>query len=337
MPVTLLDIARAAGVSVTTASRALNHKGEIAPVKRARILDVAHRLGYVPNASARALVSGRTKTLGVVVNNNASPVYALLLRGVEDVANAAGFGLLFSNSADSQEQALDCLAMLRSKNVDGILLTPVQTDDRDVRRLQHLGLPFVLVLRHFPEIATDYVVVDNAAGATLVTRHLLDLGHRRIAHLAGPAHTSTGRERLAGYRQALGERGVPVRDDLVTHQPYTVDGGYAGARQLLGRPGPPTAIVAATDLQAVGVLKAARELGVRVPDDLALAGGDDIELAEFLEVPLTTFRQPARAIGARGAQLLLARLAGDDQPPQAIVFEPTLVVRRSSGCPRSPA
>ena len=335
MRVTIHDVARTAGVSVATASRALNHKGEIGPDKRARVLAAAQTLGYAPSSMARALVSGRSRILGVLINNNASPVYAELLRGIEDAANAAGFTLLFSNSADSQEQALHCLATLQSMHVDGLLLTPVQTDRRDIELLQRSSLPFMLLLRHFPDLEADYVIVDNVAGGYLVTSHLLELGHRRIGHLAGPAHTSTAQGRLTGYRQALAERGAPFDQGLLTHADYTIAGGYEGARRLLERSDRPTALFAATDLQAVGVLKAARELGLRIPEDLALAGGDDIELAEFLEVPLTTFRQPAREIGMLGAEILMARLRVGSQALQQVVLKPKLIVRRSSGCRRT--
>ncbi|MEA2515290.1 MAG: LacI family transcriptional regulator [Thermomicrobiales bacterium] len=334
MPATIRDVARAAGVSITAAHRALNDKAELSPDKRARVLAAARQLNYVPSAAARALVSGKTNTIGMVVTDNASPVYAGIVRGVEEVANTAGFGLLLCNSGDSQERAIACLELLRAKQVDGVLLTPVQTDRRDVARLREIGVPFVLLLRHFAEVESDYVITDNEAGGYAATTHLLDLGHRRIGHVAGPAFVSSARGRLAGYRRALEERGLTAHDDLVAHAPFTVGGGYDHSFALLDRPDRPTAIFAANDLQAVGVMKAARALDLRIPDDLALVGGDDIELAEFLEVPLTTFHQPAREIGSLGAEILLDRLRGDNGEQRGVVLTPRLIVRRSSGCPR---
>jgi LacI family transcriptional regulator len=334
MPATIRDVARLADVSVTAAHRALNGKSELSADKRVRILEAARRLNYVPSAAARALVSGKTKTIGMIATDNASPVYAGIVRGVEEVANAAGFGLLLCNSADSQDRALACLDLLRAKQVDGVLLTPVQTDLRDVQHLQENGTPFVLLLRHFAELATDFVITDNEAGGYVATRHLLELGHRRIGHVAGPAHVSSAQGRLAGYRRALAEHGIAADERLVAHAPFTVNGGFEAALELLARPDRPTAVFAANDLQAVGVLKAARQLDLRVPEELALVGGDDIELAEFLEVPLTTFHQPARAIGARGAEILLGRLEGELGPPERVVLRPELIVRRSSGWPR---
>ena len=332
--VTIRDVAREASVSVTTVSRALNSKSEISHDKRRRVIETASRLGYAPSSVARALVSGRTKTIGVVVTDNASPVYADALGGIQDVATHAGFGILLCNSADRQDEALRCLEMLRSKHVDGVILAPVQTDQRDVTSLEQWRSPYVFLLRHFPELShVDYVITDNVKGGLLVTNHLLDLGHRRIGHIGGPSHTSTGQGRLAGYQQALAARSVPLAADLVLHAPYTIAGGFGTALSLLDRPNRPSAIFAATDLQAIGVMRAARQLGLRIPDDLALAGGDDIELAEFLEVPLTTFHQPTRQIGAQAAEVLTAKLSGSLQGVQQHTFAPTLVVRKSSGSP----
>ncbi|MBI3979951.1 MAG: LacI family DNA-binding transcriptional regulator [Chloroflexi bacterium] len=330
--VTIHDIAREAGVSHTTVSRALNDKGELDPETRARVRAVAERLRYTPSSVARALASGRTRTLGVLITDNASPTFAEALRGVEEVANAAGFGLLLCNSADSQDQALRCLAMLMANRVDGILVTPVQTDQRDLTLLRQSGIPFVLLFRHFADVVADCVVTDSVEGGLLATGHLLDLGHRRVGHIGGPPHISTAQERLAGYRRALAKRDLPFDETLVASAAFSVAGGHQAALALLDRPDRPTSIFAATDLQAIGVLKAARTLGLRIPDDLPLVGGDDIELAEFLEVPLTTFHQPSRAIGARGAELLLARIQGEAGEPRRVIFAPRLIIRRSSGC-----
>ena len=164
-----------------------------------------------------------------------------------------------------------------------------------------------------------------------MTDHLLQRGHRRIGHVAGPPHMSSSVGRLDGYRQALEACGVPYDESLVCHAAFTMEGGYQAARQLLNRPQRPTAIFAATDMQAVGVLKAAKELGLAVPGDLALAGGDDIELAEYLEVPLTSFRQPSAEIGAEVVAILMSRIAGDRDGFKQVVLKPELIVRRSSG------
>jgi LacI family transcriptional regulator len=332
--VTIRDIAREAGVSITAVSRALNRKAELSPEKRERVLAAVKRLHYTPNAVARALVSGSTRTLGVVVTDNTSPVYAGILRGIEETANAAGFAVLFANSADSQEQALRCLDLLLAKQIDGLLWTPVQSDRRDLDQLQQASVPFVLLLRQFPDFDADFVGLDNVKSGFLVTTHLLEQGWRRIAHIAGPLHVSSAQDRLQGYRRALKKAKIEIDDALLAQAPYTIGGGYEAACRLLDQVERPEAIFAATDLQAIGVLKAARERGLRVPEDLALAGGDDIELGEFLQAPLTTFHLPAREIGARAAAILIARICRKRLARQQVIFEPTLIARRSSVCLR---
>lgn len=332
MRITIHDVAREAGVSLAAVSRAMNERGEVSPAQRARILEVARRLHYVPSSIAQSLVLGKTKTLGVMVTDNASPIYAEILKGIEGVAVAAGFSVLLCNSANSPERAKQGIEMLTAKRVDAMLLTPVQEDREEIRQLEASGIPFVLLLRHFHDEWTDYVITDNFAAGRVATAHLIDQGHRRIAHIGGPVGVSSAEGRLAGYRRALAEYDIPFDNNLVTHGFFTVVGGTGSAHHVLDRPDPPTAIFAATDLQAVGVLKAARERGLRVPTDLALVGGDDIELAAFLEPPLTTFHQPSREIGARGAEILLEKLSGVATEPQHIVFQSELIIRRSSGC-----
>ena len=213
MPATLRDVARHAGVSVTTAHRGINGKGELGEDTRQRILDSAKELGYVRNETARSLVSGRSNTIGMVVTDNSSPVYAGIVRGVESVVKAAGYGLLLCNSADDPAEALSCLELLRSKQVDGVLITPVQSDLAELDYLRDAQIPYVLLLRTFGDALDDVVVTNNESGGRAATGLLVELGHRRIGHIAGPAHVSSARGRLAGYTQALQDgawRSIPT-------------------------------------------------------------------------------------------------------------------------------
>ena len=328
---TIRDVARVAGVSVSTASRALNDRHDVSAATRARVLAAAERLNYVPSSVARGLISGRSGALGVVITSIASPVYSLCLQGIEAAARAAGYTVLLCSSEDSQESALDCLARLVSNQVEGIILTPVGSDRRDIEWLESRNVPFVQLFRRFPDLDADFVTPDHAEGGRLVTGHLLDLGHIRIGHVGGPAHTESGQGRLAGYHEALSRAGIPADDELIVSAPFTVAGGYVAAGRLLDRADRPTAIFAATDLQAVGVLKAARERRLRVPEDLAVAGGDNIELAEHLQTPLTTFDSSASLVGSRAAEIIIARLNGTWAEPQRIVLGTSLLVRASSG------
>jgi LacI family transcriptional regulator, galactose operon repressor len=332
--VTIRDVAREAGVSVTTASRALNNKGELSEATRAVVLATAERLRFVPSDIARALVSGRTQTLGVLITDNASRVYAEALRGIEDVANEQDYGILFMNSGDVQDRALRCIQTLRSRQVDGILFTPVQEGDVDVDELRRSSLPIVAVVRRPPGEDIDFVVADNERGGYAATHHLLELGHRRIAHLGGRIGASTTEARLEGYNRALRERSLPVDSRLIRRTLHTIEDGYEAAVELLERPDRPTAIIVATPPQTIGLLRAVRSLDLRVPDDISLVMGDDADFAEILEVPLTAVEHSSREIGRQGTQLLLGRLSGRRSQPTGIVLEPRLIVRRSTAGPR---
>jgi LacI family transcriptional regulator len=331
MSATIRDVAARAGVSVSTVSRTLNGKDDISPEARRRVLAAVAELHYIPSSVARGLTLGRTKTLGVMITDSASPVFAEILKGVEGIASEAGFGVLLCNSAGSADRERRCLDLLLANRVDGVIYAPVQTNREGVERLEKTGVPFVLVARHFLDMQTDYVVLDNDEAGYLATAHLIALGHRQIGHIAGPAHLSPIQGRLAGYRRALRVNDLPYDDRLVVHAEMSVSGGYAAALHLLEAPARPSAIFATTDLQAAGVLKATRRLGITIPDALALVGGDNMELSELLEVPLTTFDGCARRMGTEAAQLIMARLNGAQGGPRQIVLLPRLVERASSG------
>jgi LacI family transcriptional regulator len=326
-------VAAVAGVSVTVASRAINNKDEISPETRARVLQAAQALRYVPNSVARALILSKTKTVGVVVTDNTIPIYAQLVKGIEQTLTLHGYSLLLCSSSDCQTRAIQCIANLVSKNVDGIILAPTQTDTSDIEIIQHFQLPFVLVFRNFASIDTPFVILDNVKAGYLATRHLVEHGHRRIGHVAGPAHVSSAQGRVEGYRLALHEARLSFEPRLVAEGPYTLAGGYQAALRLLGAAERPSAIFAATDMQALGVVKAAKELGLRIPEDLALVGGDDLEIAEFTAPPLTTFYEPAEEMGSKAAEILLAMLGEPYRRDiRQLIFEPRLVIRTSCGC-----
>jgi len=334
MSVTMRDIAELAGVSLITVSRALNNKPDVNKETRARILAIAQELSYTPNVLARALVSGNSETLGVVVSDNANPFCAAQIRGIEETARAGGYGVILCNASESYDLELEAIRMLREKRVDGILITPVQPESHYIQRLKEDGIPFVLLNRHMDDPDIDCVLNDNFQGAYEATKHLVELGHRRIVHITCEHHVSSVRERLAGYRQALEEAGIPYDPHLVFYTDMTLEGGYCQAKAVMERVSPrPTAVFTFDDLMAIGVLKALREMGIRVPDDVALVGYDDIEVAPFVEPPLTTVAQQAYEIGQRGTQILLERLQwpeDEEWKPYRVVFKPELKVRGST-------
>jgi len=339
MRVTMRDIAERAGVSLITVSRALNNKPDVNKETRARILAIAQEIDYTPNVHARALASGDSKTLGLIVADSANPFYGKLIRGVEDTASAHGYGVILCNTSEDRERESAAHRMLREKRVDGMLVTGILTGLSPLLRLKQENIPFVLLNRYLQEIDADCVLNDNRLGAYEATTHLCELGHRRIVHLTGPKEISSVRERLAGYRQALEEYDIPFDPELVLRCNLKLEGGCRQAKTALPVLSPrPTAVFAYSDLLAIGVLKALRELGLRVPQDIALVGYDDIEFAPFVEPPLTTVAQLVYEIGQKGTEILLEKINWPEEgewTPQRVVFKPELRIRASSGGPLS--
>mgnify|MGYP005836940369 CR=1 FL=1 len=337
MGVTMRDIARRAGVSVITVSRALNNRPDVSKATRARILAIAQECNYAPNVLARALASGDSKTLGLIVADSANPFYAKIIRGVEDTASSQGYGVILCNTNEDPDHELRAHQLLREKRVDGVLTTSIRSGSAPLRRLQEEGIPFVLLNRYLDDLDADCVLNDNRQGAYEATAHLCRLGHRRIAHLTGSDQISSVRERLAGYRQALKEHDIPYDERLVLRCDLRLEGGYQCVKASMADPGPrPTAIFTYSDLLAIGTLKALRELRLRVPGDVALVGYDDIEFAAFVDPPLTTAAQFMYEIGQTGAQILLERIRGPEEElrtPRRVVFRPELRIRASSGAP----
>ncbi|HTW98587.1 MAG TPA: LacI family DNA-binding transcriptional regulator [Acidimicrobiales bacterium] len=362
MPVTIDAVARQAGVSISTVSRAVHGQGGLGARTRARVLDVVDQLGYVPNHVARSLVSARSESIGVLVTDNQSPVYAGVLRGIEEVANDHGYTILLANSADVEERALRCTKMFEARQVDGLIVAPTRRaaasrppesprsarsrpsapsqrpappPARQVRQPgdQPPQRPTVAVVRRPDDPDTDCVVTDNEDGGYRAASHLLELGHRRIAHIGGIDGVSSTDERCAGFCRALLEQGVAVDDATVSRGSHTIASGYAVALEMLRGGGRPTGLYVATLPQALGVLKAARRLGVLVPRDVSVVAGDGADYAEFLAVPLTTVDQPTYEIGHRAATLLFERLAGRPGAIQHVELAPQLSVRESTDVP----
>lgn len=331
----IADVAREAGCSINTVSRALNNMQGVSAVTRARVLAVAERLHYSPSRVARSLLSKAARTLGLVVTDCTNPLYAHIIRAVDDVAFAHDFNVILCNSGRDYEREQQSIRMLLENRVSGMLIAPVQVDSLHIADLTRRQLPFILIGSRSEDPEVYYVTSDNFGGGYKATSLLLDLGHRRIGHLTARHHASNAEDRLAGYRSALEERGAPFDESLVAPCERNVEGGHSGTATLLGQPMRPTAIFAYNDLQAIGAIRAARELGLRVPDDLAVVGYDDIDLAAFSEVPLTTMSQPAYELGRVAASKLFGLMEDTEDTADAaarqIVLPVELVLRRSSG------
>ena len=335
---TIRELARLSGVSIGTVSRALNGYTDVRPETRERIVRLAEELDYTPSASARALVTQRSHVVGVFLDTGEGhpdlqhPFFHEVLAGVQETAGAQGFDLLLfateqpGNGYGRHSYVKRC----RHHNVDGVVLMGVDHHDEEVRRLTASSIPTVGVDVELDGRATNYVSSDNVAGGALAVDHLVGQGHRRIAVIHGPTDTLAGLDRLKGYRQALAGAGLAYRDEYVTQGDFYVESGFRAARQLLALPEPPTAIVAASDLMAVGALRAATEAGLAVPRDLSVIGFDDIMLAAHLQPGLTTLRQDKAGLGTAAARALLALVDGppvESVAPTPVTLPVELVVR----------
>jgi LacI family transcriptional regulator, galactose operon repressor len=330
---TLHDVARTANVSVATASRYLRKDGYVSLHAGQRIEAAMRQLGYRPNGVARSLRHRRTRTLALIVPEIENPFFTTVSRGAEDVANTAGYAVIFCNTDESEQKQAQYLQALLERKIDGVLFVPCgQRSAEECRMLTEAGVPFVFIDREVPGIAADAVLGDNEGGALQLTRHLLALGHRRIGLVGGNPLDSVSRQRLAGYTAALREVGLKVDPELVREADWSTESSWLLTRDLLALDQPPTALFCTNNLLAVGALMALREAGKRVPDDTALVCFDDIELASLIDPWLTVAVQPAFDMGVHAATLLLERLAGRrDFPAVREVLPVRLLVRRSCG------
>lgn len=343
--VTLRDIARATGVSVNTVSRALTGKSDISAKTKARIQAAAQRLDYRPNLPARSLVLGRTRSFGLVVSDCTNPFYAMLIRAVEELASHNNYALLLATSNENVEREVAALQMLGERRVDGMLLSPVSVEAPHLRSLVEGSLPCVLLTRRPAGYRGPFVGTDNVTGAELAMHHLLELGHRCIAHLTLSGGGISARTRLVGYRRALTRAGVPSSFRFELAAPQTMAGGREAVRALLAQERRPTAVFTYNDLQAVGVILGLRDAGIEVPREMSVVGFDGIDVGEIVEPPLTTVSQQIHQIGWLGAQMLLDVLASRPDRRQHVLPAPdhsqhllpaTLVARGSTAPPPRP-
>ncbi|WP_213451376.1 LacI family DNA-binding transcriptional regulator [Rhizomonospora bruguierae] len=332
---TLKSIAAAAGVHPSTASRALNGHPDarVPPETLARIQKVARELGYEPNPWARSLRTQRTTMIGLVIPRLTDVVLAQMFEAAEERARILGYQAITVNTFDREESQREIVNRLIDRRVDGLVLATPTIDDQLLPVLAQDNFPFVLLNR----AAGDHPSVrgDDELGGYLATRHLLEAGHRRIGHLAGPLTTSTGQFRLEGYKRALREFDVRFAPGLVRCGRFDAQSGLAAAEELLATRNRPTAVFAINDVSALATMAAARRRGLRVPDDLAVVGYNDSETAALLPIPLTSVHVPLPDMGHRAVELLIDRING--AAIESVVLPPRLVVRDSSARPAGAA
>ena len=324
------DVAVHAGVSVTTVSHVVNGTRFVSESARMRVAEAVRELGYVPSAIARSLKHNNTRTFGMIIPNNSNPYFAEIIRGVENRCFAAGYNVILCNSNDDPKRQASYLRVLAEKRVDGVVFVASGSDAVVRATLADVKMPMVLLDREVDGMNNDLVEVDHVVGGELATRHLLELGHPRVACISGPPGLSPSSQRRAGWKQALVTAGVDRGEADLARGDFTARGGYLAMQALLKRKPRPSAVFVCNDLMAFGALSAAREAGVSVPEQLSIVGFDDIELAAFSAPPLTTIAQPKLQIGTLAAELLLERVEQNRSKGRRVILAPQLTVRATT-------
>ncbi len=327
----IYDVAKAARVSVFTASAVVNKKSHVGKKLRERVEAAIAKLHYRPNLLARSLAQQRTHTIGVVVPDIANPFFPLVVRGAEDAAQKHGYNLLLCNSDDTLEKEERALELLLSKRVDGILLTKTAGDfTPSIRRMiAEVNTPFVLLMRTYPKLTKDAVITDDYKGAYEAVCQLARAGRRRIGLVGGSVKLSTGKARWKGFRDALEANGLPYESELQMEGDFRIESGYRGGHALLSRR--PDGVYVANFLMTVGVLKAADEMGLRCPEDFGLVSFDDYPWLALFRPRLTTVELPKYQVGFEAAELLLEKIANPRTPGGVRKLMPELRVRDSCG------
>lgn len=325
---TIKEVSRRAKVSPSTVSRVLNETVPVAADTRQRVLDAVKELDYQPNVFARGLVTNRSGGIGVVLNEISSPYYAGLIGGIEKVVEAEGGHLLVSSGHADAEKEREAVAFLRQRRSDAVIVQVDAATDYDLLAWAKSGPPLIIFGRNVAELTGSCVYLDNEQGGFLATQHLIDNGHRRIAHITGPLWVQDSRARLQGYRRALSANRLPFDELLVVEGDFAEAGGQLAMTRLLERRVNLSAVFVGNDQMALGALTALREAGCRVPNDISLVGYDDVLFARYLSPSLTTIRQPLFEMGQAAARLAVARLKGTETEVKRS-FEPELIVRTS--------
>ena len=328
---TIRDVARASQVSIATVSRVFNQSTLVRHDTRRRVLAAASRLGYWPNGIARSLITNRTHALGVLLPDLFGEFFSEVVHGMDLAGRERGFHLLISRSSSSADDLTEAVRTMRGR-VDGLIVMAPDFDPDPAMGHGAGDVPTVFMNPQVTPPGCDSVAIANAQGAALAVTHLIGLGHRSIAFISGPERNIDARQRRDGWRAALREAGIEATPGLEVRGDFAERSGYEAAAELLRGARRPTALFAANDYMAVGALGALHDAGVRVPEDIAVAGFDDIALARYLNPPLTTVRVDMQGLGRRAVEILFER---DDRPPGAVarheILPTTLVVRSSSG------
>jgi LacI family repressor for deo operon, udp, cdd, tsx, nupC, and nupG len=330
----IFEVARRAGVSTATVSRVLSHPNMVAPQTRRKVMKAVEFLGYVPNSTAKNLRTLRSGKILVTVPDISNPFFALILQGIEDTAQRAGYAVLVGDTQHDVKREEGYASMLKSREADGLIFLGhrLPTEAANLVHAASHGAPVVNGCEFSPDLGVPSVHIDNAKAASEAMDHLYRLGHRRIGVITGPLISPLSRDRLLGTK-ASARKQKAGSDCIVVNGDFSIESGVVAAERLLGREDRPTAIFCFNDEMAMGVIETARRKGLRVPVDLSVVGFDDIRFARCVDPPLTTVAQPMRAIGEGTVRLLLEILRGRTSPPESVTLPHTLIVRSSTAPP----
>ncbi len=328
---TIYTVAKQAGVSIATVSRVLTNSNKVRPATREKVLRTMEEMGYHPNVAARRLALQTSGTIAMLFPDLSGPYYSMVISGVDQEASRHDYTLLIYGTHEKTASAGRFMQLLASK-VDGFIIMTRTLEEHHLAHLSRQRIPFVMLGLQHPTLHCDSVMVDNRGGAYNAVLHLAGHGHRRIAFIGGPEDSSAHHERLQGYQDAMQTAGLPVEPGLHVSGRFLYEGGRLAAEKLLSLADKPTAIFSANDEMAMGVLDIANSHGIKVPDQLAVVGFDDIQAAAYTRPPLTTMRQPMKRLGEVAAQLLLYRLSDRNAPLRHEVFSSQLIIRQSCGC-----
>jgi LacI family transcriptional regulator len=327
------DVAERAGLSVSTVSHVINNTRAVSDESRQHVLQAMEELGFKPNALARSLRRRQSNTLGMIVPDSANPFFAEIARAIEDASFAQNYSVILCNSEGDLEKQQAYTDVLIENRVAGILFVAAGVSTELVSELGQRRVPLVVIDREVADVEVDTVMTNHAQGGCLATQHLIDLGHRRIACIAGNSEVAPSADRLTGYRQTLQKNDLAYDEGLVVKGDFQYRSGYEATNDLLTKKKPPTAVFACNDLMAVGCISAASALGFRVPDDLSVVGFDDVQLASYTNPSLTTVDQPKVEIGTLATQMLLERMKNLDASPRFERLDTELLIRRSTAPP----
>jgi LacI family transcriptional regulator len=331
---TLKQVAEKAGVSLGMAGRVLGNYGSFSDATKKRVTEAARSLNYAPNIIARSLRTQLTKTIGVLISDITTFFWTTLVRGIQDKAAKAGYSVILCNSDDESENEQLYLSTLFERNVDGLIVSPTPHNHSYLKKLARGMVPIVLVDRGVKGLRVPTIKTDNQAGAYEAVKHLIDLGHDRIAIITGIPGVETSEERFAGYRQALQDGGIPLRKTLIKEGFFQKDQAFAATKELLRMKKGPSAIFVCNEPMVSGCILALKERGLRIPLDIAVIGFDDPVWTSYMDPPLTAVSQPSYTMGILAFDYLLAQISNSEKDRKYlndVILKPTLVIRQSCG------